>query len=122
MYKSLELSIYRTHVTTEYYNCCSLALTYTYVTHVCVLADIDECESNPCIHGKCINGDNHYKCECNPGYTGVHCEVGTYTRDVITLSVADGILNNAILFKSIKTGRSCCSVQHCFHDDVTRRR
>lgn len=38
--------------------------------------DIDECASTPCVHGTCINGVNHYTCECHPGYTGYHCEIG----------------------------------------------
>ena len=38
--------------------------------------DIDECESDPCIHGECHDGINHYTCECNPGYTGENCETG----------------------------------------------
>ena len=47
------------------------------LTKCCVLLpDIDECESNPCVHGKCQNGDNNYKCICEPGYTGIHCEIG----------------------------------------------
>ncbi|XP_036057863.1 protein crumbs homolog 1 [Onychomys torridus] len=39
--------------------------------------NIDECFSNPCIHGNCSDGVAAYHCRCEPGYTGVNCEVDT---------------------------------------------
>ncbi|XP_047272530.1 protein crumbs homolog 1 isoform X4 [Homo sapiens] len=37
--------------------------------------NIDECFSNPCIHGNCSDRVAAYHCTCEPGYTGVNCEV-----------------------------------------------
>ncbi|KAL4673880.1 hypothetical protein H8959_017814, partial [Pygathrix nigripes] len=37
--------------------------------------NIDECFSNPCIHGNCSDRLAAYHCTCEPGYTGVNCEV-----------------------------------------------
>ncbi|XP_006892164.1 PREDICTED: protein crumbs homolog 1 [Elephantulus edwardii] len=37
--------------------------------------NIDECFSNPCIHGNCSDRIAAYHCNCEPGYTGVKCEV-----------------------------------------------
>ena len=39
--------------------------------------DIDECQSNPCLNrGTCRNLENHYTCDCQPGYEGINCETG----------------------------------------------
>jgi len=38
--------------------------------------DIDECASQPCVHGTCNNLLNQYRCSCEPGYTGTNCDEG----------------------------------------------
>ena len=50
---------------------------YIYICHHGYCADIDECESSPCIHGRCEDGTDKYICQCEPGFTGLHCEEGT---------------------------------------------
>lgn len=32
--------------------------------------NLDDCASNPCDYGKCIDKINSYECTCKPGYTG----------------------------------------------------
>ncbi|KAK2152085.1 hypothetical protein LSH36_340g06031 [Paralvinella palmiformis] len=36
--------------------------------------NLNECLSNPCVRGRCYDGDNKYMCMCNDGYTGINCE------------------------------------------------
>ncbi|XP_054542547.1 protein eyes shut homolog [Pan troglodytes] len=37
--------------------------------------NLDECLSEPCLHDRvCIDGINHYTCDCKSGFFGTHCE------------------------------------------------
>ena len=45
-----------------------------------------------CSSGKCISitdseGFNDYKCECDPGYEGVDCGIGTYVCVLVCVYV-----------------------------------
>jgi len=37
--------------------------------------EIDECESDPCVHGECKSSPGSYTCICDPGYTGTYCQI-----------------------------------------------
>ncbi|XP_052777788.1 von Willebrand factor A domain-containing protein 2-like [Mya arenaria] len=39
----------------------------------CEIIDIDECASDPCVNGTCLDGANRFSCNCFPGYTGTVC-------------------------------------------------
>lgn len=30
----------------------------------------DDCASSPCLHGRCQDGLGHFRCLCQPGFTG----------------------------------------------------
>lgn len=48
---------------------------------VCLIAEVDECQSNPCLNGAtCLDGVNSFTCVCLPSYTGDLCEQGQLQR------------------------------------------
>ena len=41
---------------------------------ILVLTDINECSSNPCLNGTCIDEINMFSCECDGGWKGLLCD------------------------------------------------
>ncbi len=53
-----------------------------------VWAEIDYCESEPCINdGECMDTGTGYTCVCPEGYTGTNCETGMSAACVAHMSV-----------------------------------
>uniref|UniRef100_A0A8R1TMF0 EGF-like domain-containing protein n=1 Tax=Onchocerca volvulus TaxID=6282 RepID=A0A8R1TMF0_ONCVO len=48
--------------------------------------DVNECHSNPCIRGKCINEFGSYRCECPHDFTGRNCETFAFNVDPCSTS------------------------------------
>lgn len=48
------------------------SIPFTYV--ITPFTDVDECASNPCINGACVNDLNFYACNCDPGWSGYNCD------------------------------------------------
>jgi len=46
------------------------------MTDVCLLADLDECKSSPCVNAvACVNLAGSYECRCQPGWAGTNCTI-----------------------------------------------
>jgi len=39
-------------------------------------AEINECQSSPCVNGSCQDFVDNYSCHCLDGFTGRNCEIG----------------------------------------------
>ena len=49
-------------------------------------ADINECESNPCLNGgNCTDLLAAYTCHCIDGYSGTNCETGMFQFSAVTV-------------------------------------
>ena len=58
----------------NWFRFCLSTIPLTHAFKLVLPADIDECASEPCIHGECDDQVNGYVCECIDGYTGVICD------------------------------------------------
>lgn len=58
-----------------------LAADYIYIiiTDTIPITDIDECQSSPCLNGKCEDLVNGHNCTCNPGWEGTYCGISKYS-------------------------------------------
>ena len=41
-------------------------------------SDINECASAPCVNGQCQDEINQYTCICEPGWTGINCDISKF--------------------------------------------
>ena len=45
----------------------------------CFRTEIDECATNPCVHGTCTDQVDAFLCTCDPGWTAPKCDIGMHT-------------------------------------------
>lgn len=59
------------------------------------LADLDECSSNPCVNGDCINTPGSYHCKCHEGYQGTPTKQACIGMSYKMLSYVEELSNTA---------------------------
>ena len=94
-------------------------------------SELDECLSNPCLNGVCLDRPGLYACECDDGYIGPHCDIevnechshpfcgnGTCVDDWLsyTCSCNYGFTGSDCSISLSDGGR--CTKRHCFHDYI----
>jgi len=83
--------------------------TTTYFVHnvksvICV-SEVDDCQSNPCVHGICVDALYTFKCQCESGFTGATCDVNIDDCDV-HVCINDGRCVDGVL------GYTCACSEH----------
>ncbi|XP_062582966.1 sushi, nidogen and EGF-like domain-containing protein 1, partial [Saccostrea cucullata] len=91
---------------------------------------VDECASSPCVHGNCSNEYLYYECICDPGYTGVNCEIDInecQSSPCVHGNCSDLINHYTCQCYAGYTGTNCeidideCASSPCIHGNCTDR-
>ncbi|MEQ2254691.1 hypothetical protein ILYODFUR_006185 [Ilyodon furcidens] len=69
-----------------------------------VYTDGNQCQSNMCVHGQCVDQYQDYKCLCYPGYEGKYCE---YNLTATNCSVDNGACDHVCAESEDGQRRSC---------------
>ena len=71
--------------------CALIVDIYRYI--ICVISEIDVCESDPCQNGaNCSQAEGSYICACPPGYTGLNCDIGKCNLFSVIFRNAGGMI------------------------------
>ena len=47
--------------------------------------DINDCVDYSCVHGECFDETNGYRCECETGYEGFHCDTSIKKIEILMI-------------------------------------
>ena len=86
-----------------------------------VCENINECVSNPCIHGYCKDLPGSFVCSCYPGYTGELCSAETRAVGVVLFSTGAilGIIISALALLCKYINHKLASIQDIFDRFLT---
>ncbi|XP_056600592.1 vitamin K-dependent protein C [Triplophysa dalaica] len=73
-----------------------------------VYKDGNQCISNPCVYGKCVDLFQDYSCNCNPGFEGRHCDLPSTATNC---SVNNGDCDHDCHMKEDGLGRACSCIE-----------
>ncbi|XP_029381576.1 vitamin K-dependent protein C [Echeneis naucrates] len=80
-----------------------------------VYTDGNQCNSNLCVNGTCVDLFQAYACRCNSGYEGKHCD---YTQTATNCSEDNGGCDHDCTESRDRLSRSCsCVGGYKLHDD-----
>ena len=88
----------------------------------CPHTDIEECASQPCVFGQCIDGIGGFTCVCQAGYTGSLCDSSEFSSFVcvfsnclyLSISVHLAYQSSLIVYLSICLLFILCLMVSCF--------
>ncbi|XP_049604100.1 vitamin K-dependent protein C [Syngnathus scovelli] len=80
-----------------------------------VYRDGNQCESNRCVHGRCVDILQDYVCTCDQGYEGKYCQ---HARSATNCSVNNGDCDHECTESEDGLRRTCgCVDGYKLHDD-----
>ncbi|XP_019730500.1 vitamin K-dependent protein C [Hippocampus comes] len=83
-----------------------------------VYRDGNQCESNQCVHGRCVDMLQDYVCSCNPGYEGKYCE---HAQSATNCSVNNGDCDHECTDSEDGLRRTCSCVDgYKLHNDAKK--
>ncbi|CAH1245436.1 SCUBE1 [Branchiostoma lanceolatum] len=82
------------------------------------LPDIDDCGSDPCVHGTCTDGPTNYTCACSAGWEGHNCDTKMSADDnsvvmEVNMAVAEfTVEREALLKETVASGLTNFCMKH----------
>ncbi|XP_016404387.1 vitamin K-dependent protein C-like [Sinocyclocheilus rhinocerous] len=80
--------------------------------------DGNQCDSNPCVHGKCVDLLQDYSCTCNAGFEGKRCGL---RRTATNCSVNNGDCDHECHESEDGLGRTCSCIKGYQLQDNSRK-